>query len=75
MERIQGDSLRALVAASSRHHFYFKSQFEHTLGNVETGFCLCKVTQEDHRDPKSRQKQKPGVDGDSGADVKRYLTS
>lgn len=28
MERIRADSLKALVAASSRHHFYFKSQFE-----------------------------------------------
>lgn len=30
MEQIRGDSLKALVATSSRHHFYFKSQCEHT---------------------------------------------
>lgn len=43
MERIRADSLKALVAASSRHHFYFKSQFEHTLEMWKQAFVYTEL--------------------------------
>lgn len=71
MEQIRRDSLKALGSSFLKASFLFQKPVWTHLGNVETGFCLHKVTQESHRDPKSRWK--PGADGD--ADVNRSLTS